>query len=382
MGKIYFLTECDPDLPTGGAIIRRGTINYLRKNNFSVVVVKPGESFKVVDENTYTIPGFSVSKVYYALEALGLVADKYFIWSNNLYKYMKNIIDKDDIIFATTGGALSAVIAGIKLKIATGAKLIVNYHDPTDFTSLGNGFSRNSRFFHINRDFYERKLIKRMDYIVTSSEAYKSLLVNKYPGIADKIECNYFGYIKESNYVKKQYEKTPSPLNIVYGGNMGTTQSPEILAEAIDGLEGVTATFIGNYKANANLMRYVDSKNIALVDSLSMDEYFRYLYNKADLGFFSLRNNLTNYCIPSKFFDYVNLGLPMVAVVGGDARDLIIQNEYGIVSSDSSDELRSKIIEIRDNGYLPIFQKNVLEDKQIWSMNYRIKQLVDLIKKL
>lgn len=380
--KIFYLTECNPNDNSGGAIIRRGTICFLRKTGLEVIVVKPGAIFRKEDEHTFTIPGFSTNGFFYGLEALGVVSDKHIVWSNNVVRYMRNIIKPNDIIFATTGGALSSIIAGVKLKKITKAKLIVNYHDPTDFTSLGNGFSRCSRFYHINRDRFEDRLIPHIDYVITSSQAYKNVLVKKYPYLASHIDCNYFGYIDESPIVKNTTSIRKMTYNIVYGGNMGPTQSPEILAEAVEGIKGVTATFIGNCKENKSLMKYMDCENIIEVDTLSMKNYFLYLHNNADIGFFSLRNNLANYCVPSKFYDYINVGLPMIAVVKGDAAKLIKDNNYGLVCEDKVSSLRDTIVKMCNYEILNQYQGRILNDRKSWSMSYRIKDVIDIIVRI
>lgn len=386
MGSIFFITDCDPDINTGGGIIRRGQIEHLRNAGLNVIVVKPGDNNDYcTSTNTITANGFTLnSKFYYGLESLGLIADKYIKWSHNAVKITRKHLSKNDILFATSGGSLASIIAAYNLKKSTGAKLVINYHDPTDFTTLHGKYSRISKYYHINRDKFEKKLIEGADLIITSSESYREVLIEKYPSIKNRSCCNYFGYIKDYTIrnINKSYYHNDGIFNVVYGGNFGPTQAPEILGMAAKGLKHIKVFYIGNYKSNSAILELGQEPNIELIPAMPLPEYLSYLDSHADIGFFSLRNNLTNYCVPSKLFDYINVGLPMIGMVQGDAKRIIESNHYGFASDDSIDSLRHVLEKIEDPNILDSFRQNILRDKEKWSMRYQISQIMAYLAKL
>lgn len=379
MKRIFYITSVDPQVNTGGSIIRRGSIHYFKKAGFNVIVVKPGDVYSYNENEGYcTIPGLSYSRINYTLEALGVVRDKDIKWSINIINYLKQIVGCNDLLFVTTGGSMAPIIAGDKLKNKTGARLVVNYHDPTNFTTLaGNLYAKT---YHVNRDKTEVGYMKSIDYIITSSEAYKNNLLLKYPFIKDKIKCCYFGYIDPfktcSARNKKKY------INIVYGGNMGPIQAPEILAEAVQGIKSVKATFVGRYKTNERLLKYQNSENVEMLESRDLRSYYQYLDSQADIGFFSLRTYLANYCVPSKLFDYINLELPMLAIVKGDAKDIIEKNHYGLVAMDTVESLHERIIEMCDSSSLEDFHSNLVRDKHSWSMQEKSEEMIRIINQM
>ena len=116
--KLYFITDCDPNDGTGGGIIRKGQISYLRKNGIDVIVVKPGtqnnfDSFNKVITVQGLVPN---NRFYYGLEAVGLIPDKHIKWANNVSSFISEYVNNNDIIFSTSGGTLAPIIAGAKLK--------------------------------------------------------------------------------------------------------------------------------------------------------------------------------------------------------------------------------------------------------------------------
>lgn len=382
--KIYFISDCDPESPTGGGIIRRGQISFLRRNGYDVVVVKPGEvSTYDKDTNTIKISGLIInSKFFYGLEALGIVSDKYIKWAKKAVAYLSNIVTSDDIIFATSGGTLAPIIVGSMLKKNIDCKFVINYHDPTDFTTLHGIYSRTPRLPHVNRNRFEKKLINTADYIITSSESYRQVLLEKYPQLSNISSCVYFGYIDKYTGKLDKLDRKKDVVNVVYGGNFGPTQSPEILGLAAKGLPNIKVTYIGRYQSNQAVIALGQETNVELLSVMSVQDYLDYIARKADVGFFSLRNNLTNYCVPSKLFDYINVGLPMLGLVRGDAKAIIENNGYGCISEDNVVSLRSKLLMISEGEYLNNCRNNVLNNRFEWSMENKIKDVVNIIESL
>lgn len=377
--KLYFISTIDPNDSTGAAIVRRGQVTYL-KQKYETVLVAPNQIIESKGTKK-NIPLAKESKVGFLLESLGLVNDRLYIWSNVVYRILKSVVTENDILFVTSGGSMAPVLLGYKLKKHIGCKFIVNYHDPTSFTTINGRFTHSTSHFHVNRDSIERKYIDLVDYVITSSEVYKDVLLSKYPQLSSRICCNHFGYINPSETYK---ETSPNGenYNIVYGGNFGASQAPEILAEAAKGLNNVTIHYVGNYRVNTNILQYKDVPNIIFHEAMPIEDYYKFLLDKADIGFFSLRDNHSMYCVPSKIFDFINLSIPMLAIIKGDGKQIIENNDYGVVAEDSVESLKKVITKICNVDVLNRIRTKLIDEREKWSMEYKIREVEEIIDSL
>ena len=103
-----------------------------------------------------------------------------------------------------------------------------------------------------------------------------------------------------------------------------------------------------------------------------------------DIGFVSLTNKYYGACIPSKIYEYINLGLPMIGALPlGDGKDMINNMEYGIaVNFESIDKISQAIKKFEDKAYLDDKKNNIIKDKMKWNMKNTILEINKLLKKL
>lgn len=381
--KIFYLTRTYPDKDFGGgAIIRKGTIDYLRKNGHDVWIISPNYNSSKIDLNKkrkhILLPHLGNFKICSFLETIGVWDDYMTGWAHYAVKYLRGTVKKQDLLFATSGGELGSIILAKKLAEEIGCKYVVNLHDPISFTTVDGEVTRyiKTKFKHIVRDKAEQRCLFPASAIITSSESYRDCLRQKYPVLASKISCHHFGYIEPFQYSQK---KTGKQINIVYGGAMGKVQSPEILAEAANGIENINVTYIGNWQSNSKLVQYKEAPNINLISTLSNKEYIDYLQKNADIGFVSLQGQLAELCVPSKLYEFINLGLPILGVLGGDGKNIICTNHYGIVADYNTPSLRNSILEMAHSERLLAYKNNIIRDREKWAMNYQIKDILSII---
>lgn len=365
--KIWYITRSYyPDI-TGGTIIRKAQVDIFQKMGYKVNIITPKYDKKL----NYQI------KFGLALEKIGLFEDYLDIWVKNNYSIFRNEIKSDDVIFATSGGELGCIKLGVLLKRYTKCKLVINYHDPLDYSYV-NGCKINDRF-HVSRDEVEKKYLSETNLIVTSSESHKNSLITKYPEFISKTYCNYFGYVSDAPISKKiQTEE----LTIAYGGTFSEAQSPHLLAVAAQGLDNINVTFIGNSKKYSALNPF--RTNCRFLNQLSYNEYLKYMVNNVDLGFLSLANEYLGACVPSKLYEYINIGLPIIAALpDGDAKKIIIDNEYGLaVNHQNISDLRNCIELMKNKKLFNKFKNNILKDRESWSMEKRFQSVTNLIQNM
>ena len=384
--RIFYLTRTYPSENLGGGgIIRKGTIDHLKKNGYEVWVISPNYNGAGVDVNDdhkhILLPHVGNFKLCSFLETIGLWEDYMAGWVYYAVRYLRKILKKEDLLFATSGGELGTIILAKKLADIIGCKYVINLHDPISFTTVNGEVTRyiKTKFRHVTRDKTEYKYLFSASAIITSSESYRDCLMQKYPVFAPKISCHHFGYIKSLQYSKR---KPKGRINIVYGGAMGELQSPEILAEAVGGIENVKVVFIGNWRSNPKLIQYEKCSNIDLIDVLPNREYIKYLQDNADVGFVSLKGQLAEICIPSKLYEFINLGLPILGILGGDGRNIIRNNLYGVVVRYSVQSLREAILDISNPKKLSMYKNNVIRDREKWAMDCQIKDVLSVINEI
>ncbi len=375
---IYLISPVDVFAINGGALVRKMTAYYMMRKNAEVTIVMPGTHYSN-DFRVISTPNISFNKFNYVLECLGIIEDRNMNWVKSTYKILSTLVTKNDVVLATPGGEFAPIILGSRLKRKIGCKFVINSHDPLDFTTLGGQLPRKAKFPHINRDVFEKKYLSSADCIITSTIRYQEELKSKYPSIKDKVYSCYFGYaFSEPPRINVlPHSKT---ISIVYGGNFGIYQCPEILAEAVKGDQRVHLYYVGNHTINRNLDKYRGEPNISFFDIMPQEQYLQFLKEKIDVGFLSLKGKLASYCIPSKLYDYINFTIPIIGVVEGDAAKIIKENCYGVTSDYSVEGVKKAIESIIQPSLYMSCVKRLAEDHDQWFMQNKVSNMLDIIE--
>lgn len=365
--------------------MRSGAVKYLQSLGWDVTVVMPAyRSLKIKhSENIIQIPTLSLLRVTHQLQRIGLMEDYLDIWVQNAYYHLKSIIKNEDIIFATSGGDLGTLKLAVLLKNKIGCKIVFNFRDPLEY-ALCNGLKMDDKY-HVSREKVEKKYIYQADLIVTSSNSYRDNILLKYNDLSTKIYTNYFGYV-EPVKVQEQKVKYNNVLNICYMGTMTKAQKPEILIEAYNMLQDeykkkIRLVFIGDYMNYTPFHNYLNNENIKFMPYMKHDELLRYMTNHIDVGFVSLTDDYYGACVPSKIYEYINLGLPMIgALPYGDGIDIINNNGYGkSVYYKEINKLSEIITLFTDKNFMENCKNSVINDKEMWSMKNQINKLNELL---
>lgn len=374
MKKVYFITRTLPENNNGGAIVRRGTIRYLKENGYQVIIVAPYKE-TIISKERYLIKGLSRWSYLYNtfLFQLNIRFDYLENWANNAFDLLKDVVKKEDIVLATSGGEMGSLLLGSKLKVL-GCQVVLNLHDPVSYTLLEGKFSFNPKFPKKPRDKYEKKIFESVDKIITSSQSYCDWLKNKYPSMQDKFSCHHFGYINRIEYPQFSLLNNEN-INVVYGGAMGKLQGPEILLKVAEIFPHVQFTYVGdvNFEIPSNLA------NVVVKSKMDYLSFMDYLKKNADIGFFSLKGYIAKWCVPSKLYEYINVGLPILAAIEGDAKEIVNKNEFGIATSYDVNSISDALKKLLKGEYLRKTKNNVIEHRHEWFMGNTIKELIEVL---
>jgi glycosyltransferase involved in cell wall biosynthesis len=383
---IWFLTRSlSPYQSTGGGQIRLAQANHLEKLGWEVKIIMPNyqdEKINIIG-NVTQIPHTKNYHLSKAFQHLGIYEDYLDVWVKKSFLYLKDKIKKQDIVFATSGGELAMVKLGYLLKQEVGCKLVINFHDPISYGDM-NGLRINNKF-HFSRERVQQKYVKEADFIITSSQYYAEFLKQKFPILVNQIENNYFGYIKKFPLPKKLAGQSKK-LRIAYAGLMSKAQAPELLYQAWQTLRDfdIEIYFIGDSQNYKPLNHISKTKGCHLVPLMPYEQFLSFMVKNIDVGFVSLSNDYYGACVPSKIYEYINLGLPMLAALpAGDGMDIINENNYGVACDYKNTEaLKTNLQKFKDQRFLNSIQQSVLQDREIWAMDSRILQLDKVLKKL
>jgi len=379
--KFWYLTRSYyPYQKGGGPLLRKGQVDFFKELDYDIAVVVPnyGSTDFIIDDNTILIPQIYNLRVSQYLERVGFYEDYLDKWIDVAFEYLKEKINRDDIIFATSGGELGMIKLASLLKKKINCKFVVNFHDPIAY-SLVNSLKLDKKF-HVSREKQEKKYLKNSDLIITSSKTNQQSLQNKYPNFKDKIINNYFGYIDKidlNSYTKENFTK----LRIAYVGNMGNLQEPEILYEIYKKLNSsnIKIYFIGNINTNRKLLeiRELNDKNIKFIDFLPHNHFLEFMSKNIDVGFVSLTSDYLGACVPSKIYEYINLELPILgALPDGDGKDIINTFGYGKAHRyDDIEELARAMGSFLNPNYLKTIRANIIKDKDSWFMQNLVQEI-------
>lgn len=114
------------------------------------------------------------------------------------------------------------------------------------------------------------------------------------------------------------------------------------------------------------------------VEHASGDELIP-LYKQADIGLLTLKpNQYTDMCIGIKLFQYLSYGLPVVCTNVKAMKNIIEENEFGVIAEYDKSDYAKKIKSIIDNAdklqyYKGHVRQNIIE-KHLWV--HRVRQII------
>lgn len=212
--------------------------------------------------------------------------------------------------------------------------------------------------------YIEKLLYRKAKLIIVVSENFKGKII--YKGVNEnKIVTFTNGLDKEfilqnidndiKNIFREQYNIPKNKTIISYVGNVGISQNLEIIIGAAKKIEDNNILFlvVGEGLEKRRLLRLVKEKHldnkILFLDALPRDK-IKDIYQLSDILFLQLKDLIIfKRTIPSKIFEYLGSGLPIIYGLNGIAADILDESGSGIkIKPECDDDLVKAIKTIKD----------------------------------
>lgn len=278
-----------------------------------------------------------------------------------------------DLIFATSPPITSAVTAFICAFLKK-KDFILEVRDLWPDTLVDLKIFKNKLIINF-LVYIEKILYRKAKLIVVVSEAFKNKIVakgvneNKIVTFSNGLDKEFILQnvdIKTKNIFREQYNIPPKKIIISYVGNVGISQNLETIIGAAEKIEDNNILFlvVGEGLEKKRLLwlvkeRHLDNK-ILFLDGLPRDK-IKDIYRLSDILFLQLKGLIIfNRTIPSKIFEYLGSGVPIIYGLNGVAADILKESGNGIkIKPECDEDLVGAIRAIKDeyNLYVGMAKK-------------------------
>ena len=271
-----------------------------------------------------------------------------------------------DVVVGTSPQFFTAV-SGYLVGLSRSIPFVFELRDlwPESIRAVGVMRSDSLSYSALTR--LELFLYRRARLIVTVTNAFASNLVNrsidgnKIRVITNGVDLTRFQPVQRDASLVQQYGLADKFV-VGYIGTHGMAHALETVLDAADIVSRsvlggkVAFLFLGNGARKEVLRDKANSlglQNVVFVDSVGREEVARY-WSLLDASIIHLRNDETfRTVIPSKLFESLAMGVPILHGVPGESADIVKENEVGLTfDSESPEGLVENIVKLVEDESL------------------------------
>lgn len=371
-----------------------GFAEHLVKKGHDVTVITSGkkkESLKINGvsvERTKVIGEDSNGMINRLIKHSSFLLSTVFVRKKNDY----------DVVFATSP-ALFNLISGYYLSRKYKSKYIIDLRDLwPDVFEQTNVLKKSSIIYKIF-DVIANWSYKRADLIFVVTPGKKEKLISRFPQYENKIQLLSNG-LNESfleNEINLEFEKifksNDNRINLVYCGKVGLAQSlDKLILELKKYQDHVNLYLIGSGSNIEKLLQIAKNNSINNVKYLGVQgerEVFTALSN-ADAAYVSLISDKLDDSIPTKIYEALALGVPVLLSASGDAEKLLTATQHGIsVAVEDENGLKTALESILNNpkqfnetrnSTISFIKSNFLRGQIVELLDNEVRKLFDVKK--
>jgi glycosyltransferase involved in cell wall biosynthesis len=382
-----------PDV-TAAAFRIKETADILssKGHQISVITAKPHKgiinSSKKYDDANVKVIRLPIIK-YYGKGKWNYLAHYASFMLNALFAYLVNFGQKYDVVFASSP-PLSVGLAGFLMSAIQGSKFILDIRDIWPDSAVAAGqLNQNSKLYKFGK-ILEQWLYKKADLITCVSIP-----------MADYIR----GFIIKGNVaviyngVPHQYlhsegdRETPNntlfednKINITYLGNMGYVQNLQVILEVAkqikDEMPEIKFYFIGDGIEKSRLEKFKEDNfldNVMIIGPVAKTQAIQLMRESSAL-FFQLKDDMVmEKTVPSKVFDYMTAGKPILFGIRGEGKLILEQVKGNIYYKPDSTESFINAVQKLKKNYQQL-SINARENMVIVDKYYTREKMVDKLE--
>ncbi|NVJ54196.1 MAG: glycosyltransferase family 4 protein [Campylobacteraceae bacterium] len=253
-----------------------------------------------------------------------------------------------DCVFGFDVGALTGMIPAVILKQFYKKPVTLWIQDIWPDSVYAYGFKR-TKILEFFLNAFVRYVYRYTSNFAISAKGFKKKVL---PYLDDEKEILYAP--NWADYLKKDLEKfsfsNDDKIHFTFAGNIGTVQN---LDNVIDVFGRLDDEFLNKLQLNIigdgshlvklkNTVNENDLKNVVFWGRKPREEIYKYL-EASDFLIVSLINKeIFSLTVPAKTQTYIATGKPIIAIINGEAAEIIKENELGLVCKpDSIEEIKS-----------------------------------------
>jgi glycosyltransferase involved in cell wall biosynthesis len=196
------------------------------------------------------------------------------------------------------------------------------------------------------------KIVSRMDAVLVMGEEMAKYVTHEYDAKPEKVHLIELG---AKPFITKELPKKEKPIKVIYGGILSKDKNANLLLDSIPYVLRECKEVIFYLTRRGNLLKKVSrmkKKFGASIRDFWFDEernLFDFMAN-CHVGALTLPNNLSYRMNPAaKFFDYMAVGLPVVANDIGGWTGIVEKEGVGILTKDDPESFAEGLLKITED---------------------------------
>lgn len=299
---------------------------------------------------------------------------------------------KYDYIFGFQVGPLTAMAPAIILKQFYKKPVTLWIQDIWPDSVYAYGFKK-TKFLEFFLDRFVKYVYKNSSNFAISAKGFEKKIL---PYLNSNKEILYAP--NWADYLNKDLEKfefsNDDKTHFTFAGNVGTVQNLENIIEAYgklnhEYLSKTQLNIVGDgshLEKLKNIVKEKNLKNIIFWGRKPREEIYRYLEASDYLIVSLVDKEIFSLTVPAKTQTYIATGKPIIAIIKGEAADIIRENELGLVCNpDSLEEIKSvfiEAIEMSDEKSKKYIKNSELLTNTIFKKELILDNLLELLKRV
>ena len=232
---------------------------------------------------------------------------------------------------------------------------------------------------------WSRTIYSKATEILVSSPSFVDYFENVLKLPTDNISVvSQCSLVEESDIAAHKYGRG---THILYCGNLGTIQLIPLITEAMSKIERKDIYFhiIGMGPMSDSLAHEIKKRRLEVnvmyhgpIVASKAAAYFK----SADALYISLKGEGTvGKTIPSKLLMSMCFARPIIGVLSGDGRDVLVNSKGGILADENADSIKEAILKIAE---MDVKEKDHLGDlnRKYYNEHFSLKKISSLIEEV